>query len=219
MPKVGVYLDTNIFKFSATRLLRFYPREVSLAWGGKLQSSIVHDLVTVNPNDRISDPDLRREVELLPKVAALATGGIVEFVINVETLMEVWGLPDLDSETGRFYGAPYKGVDAPVEYGRIMFDCGTHYKDLQLEFLLSLKHERFNKLQRITGAYQGANKTNKRQLLDAFHLWCAEHNNCDFFLSLDFTLARVVEKSKSKPAVPIVRPSELLGRFIGTISQ
>ena len=107
MTKARVYIDANILKFSATRLLRFRPREVMVDWGGKRQPLTVHDPVTVNPNDGIANnTELRREAELLPQVAALAGSGIVDFLINIETQMEVWGLPNLDSESGSFYGAP-----------------------------------------------------------------------------------------------------------------
>ncbi|MHB1796225.1 MAG: hypothetical protein ACYCPO_14780 [Acidobacteriaceae bacterium] len=210
MPKAKVYLDTNIFKFSATHLPRLRPREMIVDWGGTMQSVTVCDSVTVNPNDRINNSELRREAELLPQVAALATSGLADFLINTETRMEVWGLPDLDSSTGSFYGAHFTVVDAPVQYSRIMFGGNADYKEEQFDFLRSLRHERFGELQRITGAYQGETRINRNQLLDAFHLWCAEHNSCDFFLSLDFKLARVIEKSKGKPKVPVVRPSELL---------
>jgi hypothetical protein len=120
------------------------------------------------------------------------------------------GLPNLDSETGEFYGAPRKIVEAPIKYGRVLFRAHGDYKAEQFYFLRSVKHERFLELQRITGAYQGEDKVNRNQLLDAFHLWCAEHSGCIFFLSLDFKLAQVVRKSKSKFGIPIVRPSELL---------
>ena len=52
----------------------------------------------------------------------------------------------------------------------------------QFKFLRSLNDERFRELQAITGAYQGEGKINRNQLLDAFHLWCAEGNGCDLFL-------------------------------------
>jgi hypothetical protein len=210
MPKAKVYLDTNIFKFSATGLLRFRPREVTVDWGRMKQPLTVHDPVMVNPNDGLDNPELRREAELLPQVAALAGSGVADFVINIETEMEVWGLPNLDSETGRFYGAPYTRIDAPVQYGRVFFGGNVGYKEEQFNFLRSLKHRRFGELQRITGAYQGKAKVNRNQLLDAFHLWCAEHNRCDFFLSLDFKLAKVIANSKNKSTVLIVKPSELL---------
>src|SRR6202035_657880 len=109
--------------------------------------------------------------------------GRVEFLINIETQMEIWGLPNLDSETGRFYGAARRVVEAPADYNRIMFGGNASYKEEQFNFLRSLQHDRFLELQRVTGAYQGEVEINRNQLLGAFHLWCAEHNASDFFLS------------------------------------
>jgi hypothetical protein len=169
MTKARVYIDANILKFSATSLLRFRPREVMVDWGGKRQPLTVHDPVTVNPNDGIANnPELRKEAELLAKVAALAASGIVDFLINIETQMEVWGLPNLDSETGSFYGAPHTLIAAPVQYGRIMFGGNDDYKKEQFNFLRSLRHERFGELQRITGAYQGETKSTETNSLMRF---------------------------------------------------
>jgi hypothetical protein len=164
----------------------------------------------VNPNNRIHNPDLRSEAELLPNVAALAKSGLVIFAISIETQIELSEIPDLDSETGYFYGAPREIVEPPVKYSRILYGGIEHPVEAQLRFLSSLKDRRFLELQRITGAYQGQGKINRNQLLDAFHLWCAEHNRCDFLLSLDFKLARMIERAKSKPLVRVVRPSQLL---------
>jgi hypothetical protein len=97
-----------------------------------------------------------------------------------------------------------------VQYSRILYGGSEGWEEGQYRFLCSLDHPRFRQLQRITGAYQGAQSANRNQLLDAFHLWCAEHNGSDYFLTLDFKLARVIEKAKNKPSVPAVRPSELL---------
>ena len=229
MPKAKVYLDANVFKFSATQLPRLRSREVTINWGGREQSVTLHDSVTVNPNEGIENPELKGEAELLPQVAALGGTGRVVFVTSFETKLEVWGLPDLDTQTGYFYGAHIEIVDAPVQYSRIVFGAGDKtednqgkkrnkgkrtndddYKQTQLNFLRSLTYPRFLELQRITGAYQGESAVNRNQLLDAFHLWCAEHNGCDFFLSLDFKLANIIRKATSKPLVPVVRPSELL---------
>jgi hypothetical protein len=168
-------------------------------WGGREQIVTVHDSVVLNPNDKIENASLKAEAALLEQVATLGKKGLVSFLINIETQMEVWGLPNLDSESGQFYGVPLERVEAPVRYGRIMFD-----------FLRLLRDDRFDNLQRITGAYQGSARVNRNQLLDAFNLWCAEHHRCQYFLSLDFKLARVIGRSKSKPVVPVVRPSELL---------
>ena len=187
------------------------PRQVSVNWGGKERSVTVHDPVALNPNERIQNPELKAEAELLPQVAALADTGLVIFQISIETQVETAGIPSLDSQTGHFYGADREIVRTPVKYSRVLFGGTETWWEGQYTFLSSLKHERFLELQRITGAYQGPNKNvNRNQLLDAFHLWCAEHNGSDFFLSLDFKLAKVIEKAKNKPMVPVVKPSQLL---------
>jgi hypothetical protein len=63
----------------------------------------------------------------------------------------------------------------------------------------------------MTGAYQGGGKWNRNQLLDAFHLWCAEYNKSDYFLTLDFKLIRILgQNRKTRLPVRAVRPSELL---------
>ena len=211
MQRAKVYLDSNIYKFSATRLPRLIARQVTVNWGGKKRVVTVRDPGTVNRNERIQNPELKAEAELLPEVAALAHAGLAIFQISIETQVEIGGIPDLDSETGYFYGADRQIVEAPVQYSRVLFGGIQDWWEGQYTFLSSLKYERFLQLQRITGAYQGRSKNfNRNQLLDAFHLWCAEHNGSDFFLSLDFKLAKVIEKAKSKPLVPVVRPSQLL---------
>ena len=89
--------------------------------------------------------------------------------MQVEAEFESLGLRNMDSQTGRFYGAPIERVDAPVKYGRVMVGLGFDSKDAQFQFLSSLKNRRFLELQKITGAYQGEGKLNRNQLLDAFH--------------------------------------------------
>lgn len=206
-----VYLDTTIFKFSATRLPRYFPREQTIDWGGRVQTTTVYDDGFLNPNDAITNnPELKAEAELLLSIASLAKNGRIHCVVQFETQFELCGLPKTDSTEGRFYGAPVRRVSAPFEYGRVVFAAGERPRDSQFQFLASLTDERFLELQRITGGYQGRGKVQRNQVLDAFHLWCAEHNGCNFFLSLDFKLQKVVARSKKKPQLSIVRPSELL---------
>jgi hypothetical protein len=210
MPLPKVYLDANVFKFSATQLPRLRPRQQIVNWGGRDHEVIVHDFIIVNPNDTIPNPELKEEADLLPKVAELGKSGYVQYVIQTETLFESWGLPDMDSATGAFYGAPYMNVDAPITYGRIVGGRGDP-KEVQFEFLKSINSPRFTELQRMTGAYQGEKKLNRKQLLDAFHLWCAEHNKCAYFLTLDFKLTKVLRQNRQRRLfVNVVRPSELL---------
>ena len=205
-----IFLDTNVLKFAATELPRLVPRQELLNWGGMDMEVTVHDLREVNPNELIKNPELKAEADLLPRLASLGKSGCCEYVINVETLQESWGLRDMDSKNGRFYGVPIDMVEAPVKYSRIAGGGGISSKDRQFRFLAGVNHPRFLELQKMTGAYQGEQGPNRNQLLDAFHVWCAEHNNCEFFLTLDFKLIKVIGLSPKKSTVAAVRPSELL---------
>lgn len=209
-----VFVDTNVLKFSATELQRLRPRRQTIRWGHIQQEVTVYDQIVVNPNDKIKNSDLKREAEQLPALAELGKSLRVEYVMQVEAEFESWGLRNMDSATGRFYGAPITNVEAPVWYGRTMIGAGIDAKKEQLRFLLSLKNRRFLELQKITGAYQGRRKTNRNQLLDAFHIWCAEHNKCDYFLTLDFKLIRLVNRvSRKALGVLAVKPSELMAKL------
>ncbi|OGP41631.1 MAG: hypothetical protein A2090_06470 [Deltaproteobacteria bacterium GWD2_42_10] len=84
---------------------------------------------------------------------------------------------------------------------------------MQFNFLSSIKNKRFLELQKMTGAYQGAKKLNRNQLLDAFHIWCAEHNKCDYFLTLDFKLVNVIRRQKGATLSELVTPSELMNKL------
>jgi hypothetical protein len=208
------YVDTNVLKFSATELLRLRPRKQLVNWAGHVQEVIVHDLVTINRNDNIANPTLKREAELLPKLAAHGKAKRIHYVINAETEFESWGLRNMDSRSGKFYDTPLERVEAPVQYGRVIIGAGIDPELEQFRFLGSLKHPRFLELQKMTGAYQGPGKLNRNQLLDAFHLWCAEHNRCSFFLTLDFRLLKMLRRGKTQLSVQAVRPSELLAKVV-----
>lgn len=207
-----VFLDTNVLKFAATELPRLRPRKQSVDWGGKTIEVTIHDFVEVNRNERIKNSVLKAEAELLPRLAEIGKLGELDYVMSAETMIESWGLGNMDSKNGRFYGVPIKVVKAPIEYAYILAggEVGVQPKDRQFRFLTSIRHKRFLELQKMTGAYQGKQKLDRNQLLDAFHIWCAEYNGCEFFLTLDFKLIKVLSKSKAKSTVRVVLPSELL---------
>jgi hypothetical protein len=132
-------------------------------------------------------------------------------VIQLEAELESWGIPNMDSNSGRFYGAPVEPVEAPIVYGRVIGGRPDNPEEKQFEFLSRIEDSRFKVLQKITGAYQGERKLNRNQLLDAFHLWCAEHNDCSHFLTMDFKLLKLTRNGGGKKLkVRLVRPSKLL---------
>src|SRR5688572_15777738 len=104
--RLRTYIDTNVLKFSATELPRLRPRKQTLNWGCQVHEVTVHDFVTVNRNDNIKNPALKREADLLPALAAHGKANRIHYVINVETEFESWGLRNMDSRTGRFYNTP-----------------------------------------------------------------------------------------------------------------
>lgn len=207
-----VFIDSNVVKFSSTELVRLRPQKEQVQWGPTVIEVVVHDEVIVNPNEKISNPELRTEADLLPQVASLGTTGALEFVQTVESLYETWGLPALDSESGRFYGSTIRLLkDIPFKYGRVMGGLGVDGKAEQVRFISSIANTRFTELKRACGAHQGSDRPfNRNQLLDAYHVWCAELAGCCYFLTLDFKLQRTLAHSKISPQVLVVRPSELL---------
>lgn len=205
-----VFIDTNILKFASIALTRLAPRRETLKWGPKTIDVIAHDEVFLNPNDNIANPELKAEAELLSKVANYAKEGVVEFVQSVEARYEEWGLPNMDSQTGKFFGVSIGLIEAPFKYERVMGGLGINGRAEQYRFLSSLRDARFLAIQRATGAYQGAQPLNRNQLIDAFHIWCAESAGCSHFLTLDFNLLRALAQSKLEIQVTVLQPSALI---------
>jgi hypothetical protein len=186
--------------------------------GANIPEVQAYDIGLVNPNASLTG-EIKTEAELLPTLAEFGKQGTVRYFIHTETEFESWGLPKMLGNTaGKFYGAPIASAASPAQYSRVMIGYYTQDpKEMQFDFLSGLNYKRFNELQRMTGAYQGPGKLHQNQLLDAFNIWCAEHNDCDFFLTLDFKLIRVVASSH-KQTIRLVKPSELL-KYLEELSR
>lgn len=151
-----VYLDTNVYKFSATQLLRLRVEMREVNWGGRKQVLPLHVPVIIDPNERMDETSaLRAEVDLLPEVAGLAQRGRATFLISFETQVELSGIPNLDSRTGYVYGAPHTIVQPPVRYSRVLYGGPADPLVAQYRFLQELSHDRFLELRVICGAQQG----------------------------------------------------------------
>ena len=213
MTEIKVYVDTNILKYAASSLKRFRPRQQTLNWGGKEIDTTVHDIVEVNPNNNIrNNPQLRYEVELIKDFVALEKQKNLMFCLNIETELESWGLPNMDSQTGKLYGAKVHSIEAPFKYSRVVVGWNTEPKEEQFSFIKNIQDKRFSLIQKAVGAYQGKDKWNRNQLLDAFHLWCAEHNHCHYFLTCEAKkLRKQMSNKRDFSYIPkVVSPSELL---------
>ena len=212
----SVFLDTNVLKASVDTRLVFVPEPQKLDWGGREFDVEVHRPVSVNQNTKYLAQGKRERFEdtvALRFIAALAKEGKVRLLMHQEVLFELMGLPRVVGGP-KFYDAPIQNVEGPFQYSRIGFD-GTG-RDYQYEFLCGVKHARFTELQRACGAYQGADKPLQRnQLLDAFHILCAESASATYFLTLDDKLIRVLmSRAPRKTSVTLGTPKRLLVSFV-----
>lgn len=208
----SVFLDTNVLKASVDTRQVLVPEPQKLDWGGREFEVQVHRPVYVNQNIKYLAQGKRERFEdtvALRFIAALAKEGKIRLLMHQEVLFELMGLPRTVGGP-KFYGAPIQNVEGPFQYGRIAFDGSG--RDYQYEFLCSVDHARFTELQRACGAYQGADKPPQRnQLLDAFHVLCAESASATYFLTLDDKLIRVLmSRSPRKTLVTLVTPKRLL---------
>lgn len=219
LPKV--LLDTSALKFSANFKQRIVPvnREIK-NWRGKLIGMIPSEIQIVDDHERIAGDELKKEAQLLWRVAQAAKKEKVRLLIEQESQIESMGLPKMDRVTGTFYEAPTERAESPFPYARAVFAARHDAKDLALSFFESINDERFKTLQKITGAYQGRDaatgeeKYNLNQLRDAFYIWCAEYNDCDYLLALDFKLVKMVRNCRAhRTAIKVVKPSELLAEL------
>jgi hypothetical protein len=209
------FLDTCVIKFGITSVTRFVPRNNNILWNGKIVKSRCCKIADVSLYDKIKDKNLLAEIKLLPKVADLVKEGRIEFCTHAENTVELLYLPKTWGRTKTcFEGIKIDKVSSPVSYERSLGSLYITPKEAQFQFLQSIKDERFQLLQRKAGAYQGKNGFNRKQLLDAFYIWSAECNNCDFYLTLDFKLINYFQnQAEGIVKTKILRPSELLREF------
>jgi hypothetical protein len=192
MPAPRVFLDTSCVKHS----IRAVPRTRRISFGMQRFGNQPFEAFTTefydeDPATRANEP-LRTEIENLRPIAQLAKEGKIELLWQVESQVEFWGtLLFPGGGHPELLQAPFTMVRGPIEYSRVLSPIsplsGETWRDVQLNFLRRLDHERFKQLQRACGAYQG--KTIKdSQLIDAFHIWSAEECGATHFLTTDLKL-------------------------------
>jgi hypothetical protein len=206
---VGVYVDTNVLKFSAHHHAVYRGKPQNIKWGPIEESVTVYELVETDELSSWKSAEQRNQGRTLRLIADASRCEKLRLLMNSETQIESWGLPGLHSAEGVFFGAEIVDAPAPFQFSRVIASVHRNMKNLQFDFLKTIQHKRFLELQKITGAFQGERGTNRNQLLDAFHLWCAEYNSCHYFLTMDLKLAKAVENSKRSFGVPIVTPIQL----------
>lgn len=208
--KARVFLDTAAVKHSIRSRTVLSPRPHTLSVG----EFVVHDLVEIDPTASVNSEPLRTEIDLLSQVAERAKAGDIELLWHTEGEVEFFSIHLLPGGgTSELLDAGVTMVDGPIKSSRLlspMFPLsGETWRSLRKDFLAGLDHQRFRELQRACGAIQG-DHVNENQLVDAFHIWCAEAADASHFLTTDFKLVRLVRGHKTAPPRPrVVTPSEL----------
>lgn len=209
----SVFLETTVLKASVDTRLVLLPEPQKVQWGDREFVVNVHQPVFVNQNVKFLDQGKHERYEdtvSLRFIAALAKERKITLMSHEEVFLELMGLPRVIGEGPRFYGAPIQRIEGPVRYERIVADGSG--RDHQFEFLAGLKHPRFLDLQRACGAFQGYDRPpHRNQLIDAFHLLCAESAGATYSLTLDDSLIRTLSNHKThKAGVTCITPKRLL---------
>jgi hypothetical protein len=148
-------------------------------------------------------------------LAELARQGRVELVWSMDLAWEFSALPNRDSPDGLFFGAPLSWVQVPITWGAYMsaprMDGVAHKR----QWLSSISDSDFVRLRKLVGAQPQSHRF-QNQLMDAVHLWCAEHHAIPYFLTSDYTLARTVAAHRPlATSVRILSPIELVAELVG----
>lgn len=193
----SIFLDTTVLKASVDTRMVFLPEPQKVEWGDQKFELNVHKPVFVNQNLKFLMQGSKKrflDTVVLRHIAAFARESKIDLVCHKEVFFELMGLPRTIGHEPRFHGATIRQVEGPISYSRIVAD-GTR-RNHQYEFLSGVKHPRFEELQRICGAFQGEGRPlHRNQLLDAFHLLCAESAGAHYFLTLDDKLIRTLSKN------------------------
>ena len=180
-----------------------------------------HRIGRMYPHRKLN-ADQAKQVKWLPLIAHLAKRHRIELLCHFETFWEFRSLPKTDDQP--LYGARIRHVKNPFEYHRIVAGtenlCPLKYpklgwaKSRAVECFEKVDDARFLELQRICGAYQGENTGSPNQLLDAFHILCAERAGADFFLTCEKKLVRCSNHPRFGSSVRIVEPQTFVKELV-----
>lgn len=213
----SAFLDTSTVKLAADHVIRGFQRHRTIQWGPRPITVPVVQYRSV-PKVPRHGTDQFADAAVLPLIAFLATRGRLELLWHLDGIIEFAGLPNTDRPGGRFFGAPIRSVTPPAPFGRIIASGHRSMTEHQLDFLTSLREQRFLDLQVAVGVKRGS-KHIANQMLDAWHIYCAEKAGATYFVTCDYKLIHHLESHrKTRPDVAVVTPRQLL-EALGTSGQ
>lgn len=190
-----VFVDTSALKAAHDSQLLFLPRRQILDWGHTKTEVTVHDLVYHNQNVRLREKGNEsafRNRTANRFVARLAAERKIQLVVSDEVCFEAMGVPRVDFT---YFNAPLGRAISPAMHAGMTID-GSGVGHLH-NALCGIRDKRFVELQKLAGAYQGADvRPQRNQLLDAYHIWTGEVAGADYLLTHDEKLVRMWKSSR-----------------------
>lgn len=211
--EIRVYVDANIIQHSDVDRTYWLPEDRTLDWGGfAVETRTYPRYEVIDKRSSMTNDKLRRELVALQLLAQFDRLADVRFFQQFETGLEANYRPGVSPP---LFGASIVWAASPIPYARAVLGFGARP---QLEFIQSIDHPRFRYFQKLSGVQPGMSEQRRRaQMLDAWHLWCAERNECGFFLTMDFKLIKMLSgidrtTSHDQPRTPlrVIEPSRLL---------
>lgn len=225
-----VFVDNCIISISGTAQGAQRPQKIN--WGGKEYSLQIHGFER-KPLPKESESWKREQVECMPTIGRLARQRVIALSSYMEITLEGFKRrhPLLINV---FDGVEIEHVDAAVERSYFFQSSIDKYIDKQsmikfCKFLLGFNPDEITeKTTQILGwpDFLVANLRNikrfkalckglsENQYPDAFHLWTAELNGADCFLTIDKKFIQVMTKTNQTelPCLPL-SPSQLLDQL------
>lgn len=181
----------------------------TINWGGQeftLPIQRSHDRFPTE-KFRATNPEAFRDAQSIGGIERLARWRLVRLFWHFELRWEFLARRKIDQGAVTIT-EQLEEAHCPLFYGRIVAEAFSK-TDHQLEFLRGLRHPRFDEWKEASGVIAGSRRE-RNQLLDAFHLWTAEHNWCDYFVTMDYALIQTVARSHLKTAMRLAPPRAFL---------
>ncbi len=204
------FLDTTVVRNSQQVRTEWYENPKSVTWGDREFTVPLIESRERIPSEKFKrDGNLKafRDAKRIRYIEKLASLGLIRLVCDFELHWEFISRRKMNKGIPSIVKYLEK-VHSPIVYGRTVVSAFSR-EDHQFEFLKNLKHPRYDEWKKAANVV-ASSKKEKNQLLDAFSLWTAEHNWCDYFVTMDYKLIEFVKASSIKTNLNLVRPTQLV---------
>lgn len=219
-----VLVDQSVERYAVIR--QTYTTIRTVNWGGHSHEFEVAEAARILPGDIEQDSkksqknkDLKDEIAYLARIATLARQNTLKLFSCFELRAEAMRHSAIGATLGQGAESGYLGLNLldgvniknvpPPATRTMIIGAGITFgvrKDEQIEAFRELQN-RYPRFSEIAGSIS------KKKIIDAFHVWTAEHNSLDAFVTLDFALKRALTQAEKESRlhldIEVLTPKEL----------